>query len=356
MTSSIPARAPSEPVGIAVIGLGRIGRVHARNLVRAVPSGRLVRVVDLAEPRAAQMGAIHDVPWSTSCEAVAEDERVEAVVIATPVATHAPLIEMAASAGKHVLCEKPLAADVNDARRGLTAARMRGVQLQVGFQLRCDPDIAAARDRIVSGELGDVRFFRASLRDMAAPDAQYLDASGGLFLDGATHTFDLARWMVGDIEEVTAFDASASDLTCAAAGDSDTLVIAIRFAGGTLGVIEHSRVAGYGFECAVEVVGSRATVRVCRYRRTHLQWLTPGKLTVDHAADFVDRFGDAYALELESFAFAIRHGLDVRTTGEDGLAALILSLAAQASAKSRRAVVIPQPGQAARSASPASTE
>jgi predicted dehydrogenase len=324
--------------GVGVVGLGRIGKVHARNLVETTRSARLVRVMDADESAARSCAEALGVPWSTCWDDLAADPSVEAVVIATPVASHARLIRRAAAAGKHVLCEKPLALDAGEAIDAIEAARDAGVVLQVGFQLRSDPDIADVRDKLVAGNLGAVRFLRASLRDMEPPSVRYLAGSGGLYLDGAVHTLDLARWIVGEIATVTAVDAVAPGSPAAAAGDVDSAVIAVRFADGAVGVLEHSRVAGYGFECRVEVVGSRAAVRVSNHRKTHVQWLTRGAVCVDHTANFLERFRDAYVRELESFALAASGEASIGPSGEDGLAAVVLARAAQRSAATGRTV------------------
>lgn len=166
----------------------------------------------------------------------------------------------------------------------------------------------------------------------------FIKRSGGLFVDVTIHDLDTARWMVGEIDEVTTFGAALSDPAFAQAGDLDHAVVALRFANGALGVIDNSRAAGYGYECSTEVVGSQATVRVGNHRRTHLDWLTPGTASVDHVADFTERFRLAYLHELEGFAEAIRGDRPVAVTGEDALAAFVLERAAERSLREGRFV------------------
>ncbi|TME35770.1 MAG: oxidoreductase, partial [Chloroflexi bacterium] len=110
----------------------------------------------------------------------------------------------------------------------------------------------AATSRIKAGELGDVYLFRTSLRDMRPPSLEYIKGSGGFFLDVTVHDFDAARWMVGEIDEVSAFGAALTDPAFAAVGDMDNAVVVVRFASGALGVIDNSRAAGYGYECSTE--------------------------------------------------------------------------------------------------------
>lgn len=325
-------------VRLGLVGLGRMGRFHAENLAGRAPSVELVRVVDAVEGLARETGARLGVEWSTDFGDLLSDRDIEGVVIVTPTQLHAEMIEQAASAGKHVFCEKPISLELEPTRRAIEAARTAGVRLQVGFHRRFDPDWVAAADRIKAGELGEVYLFRTSLRDMRPPAIEYIKSSGGFFVDVTIHDLDTARWMAGEIDEVTAFGAALSDPAFAEAGDIDNAVVALRFANGALGVIDNSRAAGYGYECSTEVMGSRATVRVDHHRRAHVEWLSRGSATVDYVADFTQRFPLAYLLELEDFAKAIRHDRPVAVTGEDALAAFVIAQACGRSFRKSRTV------------------
>jgi myo-inositol 2-dehydrogenase/D-chiro-inositol 1-dehydrogenase len=325
-------------VGLGVAGLGRIGLLHAENLAGRVPSAELVRVVDADETLARSTGERLGVATSVAYEDLLEDAAVEGIVVATPTPLHVEMVEQAAAAGKHVLCEKPISLDLPATIAAVEAARDAGISLQVGFHRRFDPDWAAAAAGIRAGELGQVYVFRTTLRDKQPPPISYIEGSGGFFVDVSIHDLDTARWLVGEIEEVTAFGAALSDPEFERVDDVDNAVIVLRFANGALGVIDESRVAGYGYECSTEVVGSRATVRIDDHRKTNNVWLRPGSAEVDWVDDFTERFPEAYALELESFAAAIREGRPPEVTGEDGLAAFILAQACNRSFRDRRTV------------------
>lgn len=325
--------------GLGQVGLGQLGRLHADNIARRIASAELVRVVDTRETVARAVGSDLEVDWSTSYDDLLSDSAIEGIVIATPPISHADLIVQAAAAGKHVFTEKPIALDQAETVRAIEATTTAGVVLQVGFHRRFDPDWAAARARIVSGELGDVYFFRTSQRDMwTPPDVDFLSACGSMFVDGNSHDFDLARWMVGEIDEVTTLGASLSHPIWGEVGDVDNAVMTLRFACGALGVIDTSRVAGYGYEASTEVVGSRASVRVDHHRRVHLEWLTEGSASFDYVADYRERFAVAYVLELEAFAKAIRHGEPSPVSGSDALAVFVLTKAAEHSLATGRSV------------------
>ncbi|HEX9599226.1 MAG TPA: Gfo/Idh/MocA family oxidoreductase [Gaiellaceae bacterium] len=324
-------------VRLGLAGLGRMGRLHAENLSRA-RSIELVRVVDALEEVARTTGGELGVEWSTSYEDLLRDSEIEGVVLVTPTPLHAEMLEEAAKAGKHVFCEKPVALEVEPTVRAIQAAAAAGVKLQVGFHRRFDPDWVAATARIGAGELGDVHFFRTSLRDKRPPSIEYVAGAGGFFADVTIHDLDTARWMVGEIDEVTAVGAVLSDPGYADLGDIDHAVVVLRFASGALGVIDNSRAAGYGYECSTEVMGSRATVRVDRHRRVHNEWLTPGMASIEWVADFQELFQQAYQLELEDFAAAIRDDRRPAVTGEDALAAFILARACDRSFREGRSV------------------
>lgn len=334
-------------VRLGLAGLGRIGRLHAENLAGRMPSVELVRVVDVDEQAARVTGERLGVEWSASFDDLVGDDDIEGVVIASPTTVHAPMVEQAARAGKHAFCEKPISLDLASSVSAVEAAEAAGVAFQVGFQRRFDPDWAAAASRIKAGELGDVYLFRTSLRDMRPPPMDYIADSGGFFVDVAIHDLDLARWLVGEIEEISAFGAALSDPRLAELEDVDNAVIVLRFANGALGVIDESRVAGYGYESSTEVVGSLATVRVGDHRRVNNVWLTPGSASVDWVTDFTERYREAYLLELEEFAAAIRDGRSPLVTGADGLAAFVLAQACDLAFRERRAVRIEPPVKAA---------
>ncbi|HYY44526.1 MAG TPA: Gfo/Idh/MocA family oxidoreductase [Actinomycetota bacterium] len=322
---------------IGVAGLGRMGRHHAGNISGHCPSAELVRVFDVDEALAKQTAADLGTDWTTSYDHLLSDD-VDAVVIAVPTSLHVDFVIRAARAGKHILCEKPLSLDRRSAREALEEVRRAGVKLQVGFHRRFDPDWAAAASSIAAGELGDIYLFRTSLRDMAPPSVEYLRGSGGFFVDMTIHDFDTARWMIGEIKEVGAFGAALSGAPFEDAGDIDNGVITIRFTSGALGVIDNIRVAGYGYECSTEVMGSKGTVRIDRPNQLHLTWLSPGRSSRDYVKDFLQRYPAAYRQEMESFADAVANNKAVAVGGADALAAFDLCKAAELSHKEKRVV------------------
>jgi predicted dehydrogenase len=306
-------------IGLAVIGLGAIGRVHARNLARHVSGAELVLVVDkvaeLAEAAAAELG----VRWSTRPEDALGEPGVSAIVIAVPTPCHAGLIEAAAAAGLHVFCEKPLALEPARAQRAVSAARAAGVRLQVGFQRRFDPDFLAAKRHIDSGGVGAVQLLRIAHRNRTpSHETQLVERLGSIFVDMTVHDFDTARWLVGEVDEVTAFERKRNAVTV------------LRFRNGALGIVDNSRYAGYGFECSAEVVGTDSTVRIGgRGRPLDVAVLTACGALSPVAENHIERHLTAYRDELRHFVACLREATEPSVVGEDAVAALELSLLAE---------------------------
>ncbi|MGD9986851.1 Gfo/Idh/MocA family oxidoreductase [Pseudonocardia sp.] len=312
-------------VAIGLAGLGRMGRVHLGNLAGRCPSAILACVYDVDPVVAEQAAAEYDVPWTASFDELLD--ACDAVAVATSTASHAPLVEAAADAGRSVFCEKPVSADRASAVAAVEAVERAGVLLQVGFHRRYDPDWAAAARRIHDGELGEVTFFRTSLRDMTSPPASFLTGSGGFFTDVTVHDLDVARWLVGEVVEVHAHGAAANP-EFARLGDIDTAVVVLRFDNGALGVIDNSRSAGYGYECSTEVMGTAATARIDAPHRHGYEWRTPGLASRDLVRDFEQRYPYAYAAELEAFARCVLTDTEPLAGGRDAIAASDLAEAA----------------------------
>jgi myo-inositol 2-dehydrogenase/D-chiro-inositol 1-dehydrogenase len=317
-----------------------MGRIHAANLSGRCPSAELACVFDADAGAARQVAEQLGVPRADSFDEILADGTVDAVAIATPTQAHADLSVRASQAGKHIFCEKPISLDRRATVETIETVLATGVTFQVGFHRRFDPDWAAAVDRMRTGDLGEVYLFRTSLRDMTPPNPEFLAHSGGFFMDVTIHDLDLARWMVGEVVEVSAHGTAVSDPKFAEIGDIDTAVVVLRFENGALGVIDNSRAAGYGYECSTEVMGRKATVRIDHPQYRHYEWRTPGWAGHDLARDFEQRYPEAYAAELEAFARCARDGLPPPVTAHDALAAFDLAQAADRSWRRGRPVAV----------------
>jgi myo-inositol 2-dehydrogenase/D-chiro-inositol 1-dehydrogenase len=325
-------------IGVAMLGAGRMGRTHLRN-VASIPNADVVVVAD---PDAAAAAAGRDLARAQRAatdplEAI-RDPEVEAVVIATPTATHAALIEAALRAGKSVWSEKPIALDLAETSRIADLWRDTGLPVQIGFMRRFDPGYARAKALIEAGELGRIEQFRAASRDTFPPPLEFLLTAGGSFLDMAVHDLDLARFLVGEVEEVHAWASVLFDERFAKADDFDTAVTMLRFRNGALGVVETARHSEWGYDIRTEVAGSASKVVIDAGRKTPVTHLRRFGAEADLHVDFPDRFETAYRRELEAFFADLATGTMPSPGPDDALETLRLALAAAMSWRQGRAV------------------
>lgn len=333
-------------VRIAVVGLGRIGTLHARNLADRAHGCELAWVIDADADRARHRAQELGVPWATDPLRALDDATTAGVVVATPTATHVGLVELAATHGTHVLCEKPIAFELTDAWHAVEVAAAAGIHLQMGFQRRFDPDLQVVHQATRAGRLGAIRSVRSTHRNARLPDVLEPGALGGLFADVAIHDFDLARWLVGEIDHVSAFASDAEGAPTSSEEGAVHAVALLRFACGALGTVDVSRAAGYGFEASLELVGSHATIRVGHGSRGYdVEWLKPGAAMRPLVQSHAERHAAAFVHELEHFAEAIAHDRPPAVTGVDGAQASAVAVAA-ARALSDRVPVEPDPAPA----------
>lgn len=342
-----------DPVRIGVLGAGRIGRLHAENLARLVPGARVVAVadarIDVARAAAAACPGARAVEDSRRLVDAAD---LDAVVIASPTDTHAPLLEAAAAAGKHVFCEKPLDLDLERARVAADAVRRAGVLLQIGFNRRWDPSFRRIAESVRGGGIGDVHLVRITSRDPSPPPAEYVRSSGGLFLDMAIHDLDMARYASGrEVETVFAEGSVLVDPSIGHAGDVDTAAVTLRLDGGALALIDNSRRAVYGYDQRVEVFGSRGCLAAGNVTPTTVsRWDEAGQHREPPLPFFLERYRESYVEELAAFVRCIRDGHAPSPGGEDGLRALELAACAKRSWRERRPVAVHEIAAKARAA------
>jgi myo-inositol 2-dehydrogenase/D-chiro-inositol 1-dehydrogenase len=329
-----------DTIGVAFLGVGRMGETHLRNLA-AISGIRVIAVADLVQERAergrAMTGA--ELAMTDSLKAI-EHPWVDAVVIVTTTDTHALLIEQAVNAGKAVWSEKPIALNLAETQRVVNLVRDRKSPVQVGFMRRFDPGYAKAKAKIDAGELGKLETFRALSRDTYPPSLEYLLGSGGLFLDMSVHDLDLARFLVGEVEQVSAWASVLIDDKFAQADDADTAVTLLKFKNGVLGVIETSRRSNWGYDIRTEVAGSIGKVVVEAPQKTPLLFAKDFSSSFDHYENFPDRFEVGYRLELEAFFSALREGRTPTPGPEDALESLRLALAVTKSWREKRPVKV----------------
>jgi len=328
-------------IKVAIIGVGRIGRLHAENLVKRIKNVKVEAVADINQEAAArcaqELGISKFFQYSAP---VFADPSIEAVLICTPTASHGELIIEAARAGKHIFCEKPLALTLEEIDQALAAVEKSRVKFMVGFNRRFDPNFAKVRELIVKGAIGKPHLLRITSRDPALPPLAYLRQSGGIFIDMTIHDFDLARFLMGEeVVEIYATGSILIDPVLTELGDIDTAVTVLHFASGAIGVIDNSRRAVYGYDQRIEVFGERGMISVGNPAADTSLLLTEKGLegpTLPYF--FIERYTDSYIKELEAFLDAIRENREPPVTGKDARISVVMAYAANRSLKEKTPV------------------
>lgn len=329
-----------KKLGIGVLGVGEMGKLHAENLRRLVPQARLVAVADVAGERARQVAAELEIDRSeNSLEAMLELKDVDCVVIATPDKFHARAIITAAEAGKDILCEKPIALTLADANTALQAVAKAGVRLQIGFMRRYDPAYVAAWQRVEGGEIGEPVLFKSVGRDKDAPPiaAYQSNVNGMILYNNTIHDFDLARWLMRDeVTEVHSYGTVAIRPEVAQYGDVVASSVNLIYSRGAIGNIESYVQAVYAYDVRTEIVGSKGSVFVGSLQQTPVAFLSANGETRPLADHFLARFADAYLAEMRDFVDNMLHDRPPRVSGDEGLRALAIAVAAENSLLQRR--------------------
>ncbi|UEM01305.1 inositol 2-dehydrogenase [Skermanella rosea] len=313
-------------VSFAVLGCGRIGRMHARN-IRSHPRAELAGVYDVAPKAAEEVSAELGARVLGSVDEALDDPAIDAVFIASTTDTHVDLITRAAKAGKAVLCEKPIDLDIARVEACWREIGKLDPLVMIGFNRRFDPSFRALRDRIQAGELGKVEQVVITSRDPAPPPAQYIRGSGGLFRDMTIHDFDMARYLVGDIVEIQAMGATLVDPMIAGEGDIDSAMIVLRAASGALVHINNSRRCAYGYDQRIEAFGEKGMLQAHNRRPTTVEaWGAERTQARDPVLNFfIERYFEAYMAEIDHFVDCVETGAKPLAGFAEGREALRLA-------------------------------
>jgi myo-inositol 2-dehydrogenase / D-chiro-inositol 1-dehydrogenase len=335
----------TAPLRIGVVGVGRIGALHAETLSGL--DGVSLVLADADPLRAAEVAGTLGATVATGAEELLEDG-IDAVVIATSTQGHVSLLRLAVSAGVPVFCEKPVALELASLAEVSDEVGAARIIVQVGFQRRFDPGYRAARDAVVSGELGNLLLVRAATHDPAPPAEAYIATSGGIFRDLSIHDFDAIRYVTGEeIVEVYADGAVRETEWFARHDDVDAAVAILRLSGGALGIVSGARQDPLGYDVRLELFGAAESIVVGVDSRSPIRSVEPGaKQPGTGYRNFGERFEHAYREELAAFVDTVRSGGRSACTLEDAGAALSVALAADRSRRERRPVRIEEVGLA----------
>jgi myo-inositol 2-dehydrogenase/D-chiro-inositol 1-dehydrogenase len=333
-------------IKIALIGTGRMGSVHARNIVRQIPEAELVAVCDI---RLEVVQAVADELGITRVvkdyHELLEDDGIEAILVASSTDTHSFMVKDIAKAGKHIFCEKPLALELDKIDEALSVVDKAGIKLQVGFNRRFDKSFLKVKEIVSSGQIGRPCILNITNRDPDFPSMEFLRVSGGIFLDLAIHDFDMARFQLGDVVEIYAAGNVLVNPALKEFDDVDTDVIILKFANGALGTINNSRKAVYGYDQQLEVFCSNGTTSASNEKETTaVIGNQDGFLSAKPPYFFMQRYAPCYVEEIRAFIDCVRENKPIPATGMDGRAAVVLGYAAWKSLRENRPVKISEIG------------
>jgi len=325
-------------IKLALIGAGRIGKVHAIALA-GIPTARIKTVCDVHAPSAT---ALADKYGADVCriDDVFNDAELDGVIIASATDTHAPLLKQCASAKLPVFCEKPIDLSLDSAREAASIVEEAGILCALGFNRRFDPQFNKLKKRVTEGDIGDLETLIVISRDPEPPPSDYVKVSGGLFRDMMIHDFDIARWILNDpIESVYASGSVLVDKSIEQLGDIDTACVTMKTSSGKLAMITNSRRAVYGYDQRIEAFGSKGMLQAMNNRETNLVHSSASGVSAEVPLHFfLQRYQDAYRLELEDFIHALINNEKPLADHNDGVESLRMAEAAVQSYESGQPV------------------
>jgi myo-inositol 2-dehydrogenase/D-chiro-inositol 1-dehydrogenase len=284
-----------------------------------------------------------NVPLITSnADDVINHPDIDAVLICTSTNVHADYVIKVARAGKAIFCEKPLDLSLQKVRETLSVVKQSGVPLMLAFNQRLDPNFQEVKQALLKRRIGKLRSIHIISRDPGPPPIPYIKASGGLFLDMTIHDFDMARYLVGDeVKEVFARGYNLVDPEIGKAGDIDSAYVMLTFNNDVTVVIENCRHASYGYDQRLEVFGSEGMMKAENPLKTTNWVMDKEGVHLSRNLDFfIDRYAESYRLEMKAFIESLEQKIPMPITGDDGLSAMLIALAANISVKENRVVKI----------------
>lgn len=324
---------------IGLIGSGRIGRQHAVNISNH-PRAELSAIADPDISSATMLAARFGARVLAEPRALIQDTSIDAVVIASPTATHIDLITECLGAGKHVLCEKPIDLDIARVDALWPKVEASETHVALGFNQRFDPAFNDVHARIARSEVGTLEHLSLISRDPSPPPLEYLSTSGGIFRDMTIHDFDLVRHFIGEIDEVSAFGSQLFDPGARNVGDYDSVTVSLKARSGLTANIFNSRHSSFGYDQRLEAFCSDGNIAVSNLDSSLVESSSASGsgLKNGYVESFLVRFDDAYRLEFDEFIKLLDSSESASPTFEDGREALHLANAALESARDGRVV------------------
>jgi len=329
-------------IKVAVAGLGRIGKIHLKNLCRNFSEIKVIAVMDVLDESKAIADEFNVPVFVKTYEELLAVPELDAVLICSPTDTHADYVVRAAKAGKQIFCEKPLDLSLERVQEVLEIVKETGVKLMLGFNRRFDPEFRKVKELVLNDAIGDPQIIKITSRDPGPPPVSYIKVSGGMFLDMTIHDFDMARYISGkQVKEVFAKATVKVDTEIGEAGDVDTAIITLTFEDNSMAVIDNCRKAVYGYDQRLEVFGNKGMAQVENNFPNNHKLYTESGISGDLPLHFfLERYDASYNFEIREFIDALVSNGKMPVDGEDGLLSIAIGLAAKKSVKEERPVKI----------------
>lgn len=328
-------------VRLGILGAGRQGQLHSKNITYHIPGAEVVALADPIEENLKNIN-IPDIKLYNDSDKIFSDKTIDAVVIASSTDSHVEMIKRACKAKKHIFCEKPIAFEMELIDSCLDAIKESGVKFMLGFNRRYDPSNEKVSRMVKEGAIGQPHILSITSRDPAPPPYEYLKRSGGFFFDTTVHDFDIARYVMHDeIEEVFVEANSLVSEEIKKLGDVDTTMICLKFKSGAVGSINNSRKAEYGFDQRIEVFGSKGAVSTLNIPQSHVEYKDKDGVHTDRFLYFFpERYPESFLNEIKYFVEAVRNDTDVPVSGLDAKISVLLSMAAKESYNTNKPIKI----------------
>lgn len=318
-------------ISLAIIGHGRIGKIHAKNIL-SIPDANLSMIVDpLFEDGKTQDRS--GIRMSRHIDSLIGSNDIDGVIICSPSKYHLEQIRLLSGRIRNIFCEKPLGLSIKEIMKAKKSIEDNDLNLHVGFNRRFDPDFSRLKENIIDGEIGKLHTIKITSRDPSPPSIEYIERSGGLFLDMTIHDFDMVKYLSdSEICEIYAKGKCMVDPEIAKANDIDTAITNMTLKNGIIAIINNSRQAVYGYDQRIEVIGSKGALQVGNQLLHGVRKGTEnGFSSANPKHFFIDRYQESYRIEMLNFIRSIKGDPVPHATADDGLHALMAGIAANRS-------------------------
>ncbi len=326
-------------INIALFGLGRIGQMHASNLINH-KEFNLKYIFDKDQKLTRYLSKKYNSIGIQNPKIAFKDKNIECIFIASSTNTHLKFIEEAVINKKVVFCEKPLDLDLNKINKCKKRISKYNPKIQIGFNRRYDPAHNSLNHNLLKGKIGKLEKIIITSRDPEPPPINYLKTSGGIFKDMMIHDFDLARFYTGKDEFVSIFATGQrfSDTKLKKINDLDLATVVMKTKKGVQCIITNSRHCSFGYDQRIELFGSKGMIISDNQR--DLETVLYSKNSTGNKTQFknffIERYSEAYKIQLNDLVKICKKNSKPLANFDDGRKSLILAEIARKSLKTKK--------------------